>query len=76
MMHQWDTLASHALGNIVLHLALPVYQRVETMNAPDAWLELQHIYGDVSPSQVFEFFKQTILFKLDTAKAIRPRLII
>jgi hypothetical protein len=74
MIHRWDTLASHALGNIVLHLAPPVYQRVETMNAPDAWVELQHIYGNISPSQVFEFFKQTILFKLDTAKAIHPQI--
>ena len=73
-MHDWDTQASRALGNIVLRLAPPVYQRVETMNAPDAWVELQRVYGDVSPSQVFEFFKRTILFKLDTAKAIRPQI--
>jgi hypothetical protein len=73
-MLQWDTLASHALGNIVLHLAPPVYQRVEQMNASDAWVELQCIYGNISPFQVFEFFKCTILFKLDTAKAICPQI--
>jgi hypothetical protein len=44
------------------------------MNAPDAWDELQRIYGTISPSQVFEYFKRTILFKLDIHKPIRPQI--
>jgi len=69
-MHQWDTMVTCALGNITLHLAPPVFQRVEQMNAPDAWVKLQHLYGKVSPSQVFKYFKKTVLFWLDTTKPI------
>ena len=73
-MLQWDTLSTHALGNLVLHLTPPVYQTVETINAPDAQDELQHIYGIVSPSRVFEYFKRTILFKLNISKPIHPQI--
>ena len=58
-MLQWDTLSERALGNLVLCLTPPVYQTVEQMNTPDAWDELQHIYGAISPSQVFEYFNRT-----------------
>jgi hypothetical protein len=71
-MLQWDTLSTHALDNLVLRLAPPVYQTVETLNVPDAWDELQCIYGVISPSQVFKYFKRTILFKLDISKPIHP----
>ena len=70
----WDALASKALGNIVLRLTAPVYQKVEQMNAPEAWVELQCLYGAVSPSQVFEFFKKTVLFRLDITKSIHPQI--
>jgi len=73
-MLQWDTLSERALGNLVLRLTPPVYQTVEQMNTPDAWDELQRIYGTISPSQVFEYFKRTILFKLDIHKPIRPQI--
>jgi hypothetical protein len=73
-MHQWDTMASRALGNIVLRLTAPVYQKVEQMNALDAWTELQCLYGKVSPSQVFEYFKKSVLFQLDTTKPICPQI--
>ena len=46
-MLQWDTLSERALGNLVLSLTPPVYQTVEQMNAPDAWDELQCIYGAI-----------------------------
>jgi hypothetical protein len=43
-MLQCDTLASHALGNLTLRLAPPVYQKVEQMDTPDVWVELQCLY--------------------------------
>jgi len=47
---------------------------VEQMNAPNAWVELQCLYGEVSPSQVFKFFKKTVLFWLDTTKPIHHQI--
>jgi hypothetical protein len=44
------------------------------MNAPDAWVELQCLYGIVSPFQVFEYFKRTVLFKLDISKPIHSQI--
>lgn len=73
-MANWDTLAGRAIGNITLRLAPPVFQKVENMNAVEAWAELQRLYGEVSPSQVFEYFKKTALFRLDTTKQIRPQM--
>ena len=70
----WDTAVVRALGNITLRVTPQVHLKIEMMNAPDAWTELQRLYGTVSPSQVFESFKRTVLFRLNITKPICPQM--
>jgi hypothetical protein len=81
----WDTANARAIGIISLTLADHVLRKVQslvTAAQPVAaaqlsflwWTQIEHHYGTISPSQVFDLIKQAINFHLDGSKHPCPQL--
>jgi hypothetical protein len=81
----WDTTDAHTIGIISLTLADHILCKVRSLvdaAQPNAatqfssmwWTQIEHHYGTISPSQVFDLIKQVINFCLDGSKHPWPQI--
>jgi hypothetical protein len=73
LQSQWVTKSNHTLGNIMLHLTLPIQEQITGKSPPEAWTFLSDAYSTPTLSMVYQDFHHAMNFHLDLAKHPRPQ---
>jgi hypothetical protein len=74
LQNQWIKQSNRALGNMMLHLTLPIQEQITNKSTPESWEYLATTYGTPTLSTVYQDFRHAINFHLDLAKHPGPQL--